>query len=89
MAAVIETTEPQTEHRVDGVQLVVTLGQWRGSVKVGEKSTGQPVALFAQDDDAPLPWGRALEELLQRLIDRANAGEEPRSAEAGSACPHD
>jgi hypothetical protein len=68
--------EPKmTEHRIDGVQLTVTLGEWRGKIKVGEKATGQAIGLFAKDDGEPLAWGRALEELLERLIERANAGD--------------
>jgi len=70
--------EKQTEHRVDGVAILVTLGQWRGRTKVGERSSDpqRALLLYAKDDDEPLPWGRALEELLEDLLAKAEAAEE-------------
>jgi hypothetical protein len=68
----------EIEHRVDEVALIVKVGRWRGCTKVGEHAMRpeQALLLYAKDDDEPLPWGRALEELLTELLQRFEQGPE-------------
>ena len=70
--------EQSTEYRINRIVLHATLGKWRGRRVVLEAQTNpqEPLCLFAKDDDEPLPWGRALEELLAELLAKAEAAAE-------------
>lgn len=67
--------EKPTEWRVNGIAFGITLGKWRGKNLVVDRSSppDKLIVLYAKDDEEPMPWGRALEELLADLLAKAEA----------------
>lgn len=61
------------EYRINAVEVKITLGVWRGPKCVNQLSPDRPLLVLAKDDEEPLPYGRALEELLEELLTKTAA----------------
>lgn len=59
------------EYRINGVAVSITVGVWRGDKLVNQLTPDRPLLLFPKDDEEPLPYGRALEELLAEFLAKA------------------